>query len=160
QRTITVWFESHNRRWSASRSRRTSGSQIRPQLEELTMSRLWSWMTCSHSVTGSRKSRKARKTKLTAISLEGRIVPSTFASLDTSITINDAAPASPYPSTISVTGLSGQVITDLNVTIKGLTHTQVQDIDMLLVAPDGTNIVLMSDNGGTSGATGVTFTFD
>jgi len=104
--------------------------------------------------------RKRGRTHLSARPLEERTVPAVFASVETNVTINDNGPASPYPSTTIVTGLTGQVITDLNVTIKGLTHTQVQDVDILLIAPDGTNIVLMSDNGGTSAAAGVTLTFD
>src|SRR5262245_2949766 len=107
---------------------RRSGSGSPFTLEDFTMSRLWSWMTSAQSVRRKPKFRKVRRTKLTTLTLECRVVPTTFASLDTNITINDASTATPYPSTVSVTGLTGQVITDLNVTIKGLTHTQVQDI--------------------------------
>src|SRR5262249_17272527 len=44
------------------------------------------------------------------------------------ITINDAAPATPYPSNCVISGLSG-AITDVNVLINGLSHTYPDDID-------------------------------
>ena len=65
------------------------------------------------------------------------------------ITINDAGPASPYPSTCVVSGLSG-AINDVNVTFTGLNHTWPDDIDMLLVSPDGQNATIMSDAGGSN----------
>ena len=63
------------------------------------------------------------------------------------ITINDAGPATPYPSTCVVSGLSGS-ISDVNVQIAGLSHTYPDDIDMLLVSPRGQNAIFMSDAGG------------
>ena len=67
--------------------------------------------------------------------------------------------ANPYPSTISVSGLTGY-ITDVNVTISGLSHTFPDDIDMLLVGPGGQTILLMSDAGGPHDITNITLTFD
>jgi hypothetical protein len=122
------------------------------------MLRRWPWTPWTRKTPSIR--RKRGRTHLSARPLEERAVPAVFASADTNVIINDNGPASPYPTTVVVSGLTGQVITDLNVTIKNLSHTQVQDVDILLVAPDGTNIVLMSDNGGTSAATNVTLTFD
>jgi subtilisin-like proprotein convertase family protein len=74
------------------------------------------------------------------------------------ITINDAVAdnqgnvtftaATPYPSTIAVSGLAGGV-SHVSVTLMGLYHTSCGDISMLLVAPDGTNcVVLTSEAGG------------
>ena len=57
------------------------------------------------------------------------------------ITINDAAVASPYPSTINVSGLGGTV-TRVTVRLIGLSHTFPDDIDMLLVGPGGHVAVL------------------
>ena len=71
----------------------------------------------------------------------------------------------PYPSTINVTGLTG-TISDVNVTFNDITHPFPEDIDVLLVAPDGTTrLVVMSDIGGNNdGAadpvTDVDLTFD
>src|SRR4029077_19137043 len=44
-------------------------------------------------------------------------------------------------------GLSGTV-TDVNVNLTGLTHGYPDDIDMLLVGPEGQNAIFMSDAGG------------
>lgn len=63
------------------------------------------------------------------------------------ITIADNQPASPYPSGITVSGLTG-VITDLEVRVTGLTHSLSSDIDMLLRAPSGASVMLMSDSCG------------
>src|SRR5262249_34463799 len=74
------------------------------------------------------------------------------------ITINDAvvdnqgnvtfSAATPYPSTIAVSGLTGEV-SHVSVTLRGLNHTSCGDISILLVPPDRTNcVVLMSEAGG------------
>ena len=76
-----------------------------------------------------------------------------------SITINDNAPASPYPSVLHVAGLVGKV-NKVTVTIIGLQHGYAPDIDMILVGPQGTNVVLMSDAGSFTSADNVTITFD
>jgi subtilisin-like proprotein convertase family protein len=60
------------------------------------------------------------------------------------ITINDAATASPYPSTISVTGVGASVV-DVNGTLSGFSHTFPADVDVMLVGPQGQSVVLMSD---------------
>jgi uncharacterized repeat protein (TIGR01451 family)/uncharacterized delta-60 repeat protein len=75
------------------------------------------------------------------------------------ITIVDLAPASPYPSSITVTGLVGS-ITKLTATVTNLSHGSPDDVDMLLVGPTGTSTVLMSDAGGFNMITNVTLTFD
>jgi subtilisin-like proprotein convertase family protein len=66
-------------------------------------------------------------------------------------------PANPYPSTISVSGLTG-TITNISVAINGYEHTFPDDVDVLLVGPAGTgaqSVVLMSDVGGGDDITGV-----
>ncbi len=75
------------------------------------------------------------------------------------ITINDAGPATPYPSTCDVSGMSGS-ISDVNVQINGLSHTYPDDIDMLLVSPDGQNAIFFSDAGGFTGAVNCDLTID
>jgi len=58
------------------------------------------------------------------------------------ITNNDSAAASPYPSNIAVTGLNGN-ITDVSVTLHGISHTWVGDLNLLLVAPNGQTVALL-----------------
>jgi uncharacterized delta-60 repeat protein/uncharacterized repeat protein (TIGR01451 family) len=65
------------------------------------------------------------------------------------ITINDNAPASPYPSIIDVANMGG-TITKITVTVSNLTHGFPDDIDILLVGPGGEKVTLMSDAGSTS----------
>jgi len=66
---------------------------------------------------------------------------------NTNIDVVDNAPASPYPSTITVGGLIGQ-IAEVQVTLFGITHPNPDDIDIMLVGPTGAAITLMSDAGG------------
>ncbi len=65
------------------------------------------------------------------------------------ITINDVAPATPYPATLVVSGLPTSGVTVKSVTINGISHTFPDDIDMLLQSPTNTNVVLISDVGGS-----------
>src|SRR4051794_9926710 len=71
---------------------------------------------------------------------------STFSNSAT-ITINDGTTASPYPSTIAVSGVVG-AITRVTVKITGYSHAYPDDVAVLLVAPSGKKIKLMSDVGG------------
>jgi subtilisin-like proprotein convertase family protein len=77
----------------------------------------------------------------------------------TSITINDNAAASPYPSAIVVSPTDG-TITKVTAAIHGLTHARQNDLDILLVGPSGQKVLLMSDVGGSASAVGVDLTFD
>ncbi|WP_409346462.1 proprotein convertase P-domain-containing protein [Paenibacillus sp. MBLB4367] len=67
--------------------------------------------------------------------------------------------AVPYPSPITVSGLTGP-LTKVTATLVELTHTNPDDLDILLVGPDGTNTMLMSDAGGVNAIVNVTLTFD
>ncbi len=76
------------------------------------------------------------------------------------ITIPDHGVGAPYPSTIPVSGLAGEV-TKATVTLHGLTHTFPRDINVLLVSPSGGNVLLMSHTGGGNAVTNpITLTFD
>ena len=66
--------------------------------------------------------------------------------------------ANPYPSTISVPA-SGK-ITDVNVTLTGISHTFPDDIRALLVGPAGQNVGLMLNTGGANAVSNVNLTFD
>jgi subtilisin-like proprotein convertase family protein len=67
--------------------------------------------------------------------------------------------ASPYPSTIDVSRLTGTIITDVNVTITGLSHTFADDVGIVLVGPTGASTVLMEDSGGSEGISDVNLAF-
>jgi subtilisin-like proprotein convertase family protein len=66
--------------------------------------------------------------------------------------------ADPYPSTINVSGFKR--VTDVNVTIRFATHTNPEDLDVLLVGPTGRKAIVWSDAGGTNAITGTTLTLD
>ena len=51
-------------------------------------------------------------------------------------------------------------ISRVTVQIFNFNHPLPDDVDMLLVGPTGTNVILMADVGGTSPMTNVTLTFD
>ena len=82
------------------------------------------------------------------------------------ITLNDGlAPptrATPYPSSITVTGFAGQVLTKAVVTLYGFTHEFPSDVDILLVGPPGQKTILMANTGGQNkySVTNLTVTFD
>ena len=76
-----------------------------------------------------------------------------------SITINDNTSASPYPSTIAVSGVSTPV-TKVTATINGWTHTYPSDVSMLLVGPGGQKVKLIGYTGGGSAISGITVTLD
>ncbi|HEY5979368.1 MAG TPA: Ig-like domain-containing protein, partial [Microlunatus sp.] len=76
-----------------------------------------------------------------------------------------ATGTTPYPSNIFVTGLSGE-ITKVTASLRGVTHPEAIDLDVLLSGPTPTqNIVLLSDAGlvpntTTSGVTNANLVFD
>ena len=75
------------------------------------------------------------------------------------IVINDYAAASPYPSTINVSGVGGSLI-KATVTFANLTHSWPSDIDALLESPYQQSVFLMAHAGGGYAVNGVTLTFD
>jgi uncharacterized repeat protein (TIGR01451 family)/uncharacterized delta-60 repeat protein len=75
------------------------------------------------------------------------------------ITIRDNTNASPYPSTITVSGLSG-VVGKASVTLTNFAHTHPDDVDVLLTSPGGQNMILLANNGGGNTVTNVTLTLD
>lgn len=60
------------------------------------------------------------------------------------ITVADSAPATPYPSEITVSGLTGR-IADLEVQLTGVIHSYMNDVDILLRSPSGEAVMLISD---------------
>lgn len=66
--------------------------------------------------------------------------------------------ASLYPSPITVSGVGTQ-LTAISVTLIGFSHTYPADVDVLLVGPNGQNVLLMSDVGTFFPVSNLTFTF-
>ena len=76
-----------------------------------------------------------------------------------SITINDATTATPYPSAITVSGVTNSV-GKLTAKLNSMTHTYPSDVAVLLVNPVNTNAKLMGRCGGGFGIVSVNLTFD
>jgi hypothetical protein len=77
----------------------------------------------------------------------------------TRIVINGAGPAEPYPSTINISNLPKRLY-DVNVILRGLRHGRPDDIDIMLLAPNGARAVIMADAGGATAVSGITLTLD
>ena len=76
------------------------------------------------------------------------------------IAIPDNAPGVPYPSTIEVAG-GGEAVLKATVTLTGVTHTFLGDVEMVLVAPDGATTTLFWDpNDNSASVTSASYTFD
>ncbi len=58
--------------------------------------------------------------------------------------------ATPYPSNITVSGVSG-LVTSVSVKINTIQHAWARDIDILLVGPNGQKFIIMSDVGWSQG---------
>jgi hypothetical protein len=96
----------------------------------------------------------------TATILDNDSTGNTFTNSDP-ISIDDESigGTNPYPSSISVSGLSGN-ISNLKVTLNNVSHTWIGDVDILLVGPTGSKSILMSDIGEALPVSGVNLTFD
>ncbi len=75
-----------------------------------------------------------------------------------SISIAGSGTANPYPSDIPIAGLTG-LVTGVTVNLENFSHTSPDDVDILLVAPNGRRIILMSDVGGNTAAGNLSITF-
>ncbi len=75
------------------------------------------------------------------------------------IDIPRAGIGAPYPSTIRVSDVEG-IVTDVNVTLEGFSHTFPGDLEVLLVGPGGQAVMLLEGVGGGADAVDVTLTFD
>ncbi len=75
------------------------------------------------------------------------------------VTIPAIGPAGTYPSAVNVSGLVGRVA-KVTVQINGLTHSFPDDLDILLVSPDGKGVILMSDAGAGADVASIDLTFD
>lgn len=77
----------------------------------------------------------------------------------TPIVVPLAGVATPYPSAIAVSGVTGTV-TKVTVTLPDVSHTSPDDVDILLVGPLGQKVILMSDAGEGGDLANVTLIFD
>ncbi len=64
------------------------------------------------------------------------------------------ASATPYPSTIDVSGFRKGRVKDVNLELNGYSHPLPDEVAVLLVGPRGQNLVAMSDVGGEFGLGG------
>jgi hypothetical protein len=99
------------------------------------------------------------------LSLPLRAASQTYSNTNTIVILDSANPptlASIYPSTITVTNQTIQVITNITATLHGLSHQFPSDIGILLVGPQGQEAVLMSEVGGLTkySVTNLTLTLD
>ncbi|HXC36478.1 MAG TPA: YDG domain-containing protein [Candidatus Acidoferrales bacterium] len=76
---------------------------------------------------------------------------------DSNIVISSLSAASPYPSSINISGEAG-TITNLTVTLHGMSHNAPNNVNALLVGPGGEAVVLMSDTIDGYPMTDLTFT--
>lgn len=65
--------------------------------------------------------------------------------------------AAPYPSTISVSGVTEPVAT-IRVILNNVNQTRMDDLEMLLVSPTGVKFVILSDAGGSVAPAGMNIT--
>jgi subtilisin-like proprotein convertase family protein len=72
----------------------------------------------------------------------------------------DVGPAAPYPSQVNVPHTHPATVLDVNVVIEGLTSTHPGDLNVLLVGPGGQQALVMSDVGGASDISNMTFILD
>jgi len=75
------------------------------------------------------------------------------------ITINDHAPAFPYPSSVHVVCVP-QSVKRATVTLRGFTHGYPDDVDIMLASPEGKCVMLMSDAGDGIFANNLNITLD
>jgi subtilisin-like proprotein convertase family protein len=76
------------------------------------------------------------------------------------IAIPGSGTATPYPATIQVSGFKKGKIKDVDVTLRDFSHDKPDDVDVLLVAPNGRNTLLVSDAGGNDPIDNITLTLD
>jgi subtilisin-like proprotein convertase family protein len=76
------------------------------------------------------------------------------------ITIPTEGNANPFPSVIQVDGFKLGKITDVNITVNGLTHDFPNDVNIMLTSPGGLPAILMGGAGGGTPVNNLTLTFD
>ncbi|HYG25023.1 MAG TPA: Calx-beta domain-containing protein [Verrucomicrobiae bacterium] len=77
----------------------------------------------------------------------------------TPIAINDNTSASPYPSTITVSGL-GRILTKATVSLNRVSHSFPRDIQALVASPAAPSVMVQGNAGGSFTINNVNLTFD
>jgi len=67
--------------------------------------------------------------------------------------------ANPFPSTLSVSGITDP-ITDVNISLFNVSHTYPHDLEIALVGPTGTAVIILADIGDSTDIVGIDLTFD
>ncbi|GAB4582002.1 MAG: hypothetical protein Fur0022_47540 [Anaerolineales bacterium] len=75
------------------------------------------------------------------------------------IAIPNSGSSSPYPSDIVLSGV-GDTLLDVNVHLLDVSHTWPDDLDLLLVGPQGQNLIIMSDAGSSTDLNAVDLVLD
>lgn len=75
------------------------------------------------------------------------------------ISLPDSSAGSPYPSNITVSGLTG-VVSTLTVQLNNLSVPRAQEMDFLLVGPGGQAFLIVSDTGNATAIAGVNISLD
>ena len=75
------------------------------------------------------------------------------------IVVPDSGKATPYPSEINLSGLSGAV-SKVTVELLGVSHTCPNDLNILLIGPNGSAVILMAGVGGDGDLDGADLVFD
>ena len=68
--------------------------------------------------------------------------------------------ATPYPAPLAAKGFKKGKIKDVNLLLRDFSHTFPEHVDILLVAPNGRNALVMSDVGGNANAVNLDLTLD
>jgi hypothetical protein len=76
------------------------------------------------------------------------------------VSLPGLAVASRYPDLIVVNGQASARIVDVDLTLVDFAHGTPQDLDILLVGPNGRSALVMADAGGTDGVLGIDLTLD
>jgi len=75
------------------------------------------------------------------------------------IIIPSVGTATPYPSVLNISGVTG-VVSKATVVFNGVSHTWPSDIDAVLVSPAGQAVALMANTGANDSIVNVSITFD
>ncbi len=118
---------------------------------------------CQFADSGSRFQCLVTNVHGTALSAEATLTVAHQTTLTFSapglIAIPAFGSATPYPSTLQVNGVSGNLF-KVTATLNQISHTYPDDLDILLVGPSGQKVMLMSDAGEGESLVNVTLTFD